>query len=63
MEGIFSKKRGIFLWCDSEKGRDATPMGLNGLIIVGPRVAALPQPWAERQNPVGIHGAFQVFSG
>ena len=34
-------------------GNDITPLGL-GIGDIPPRVAALPQPWAMGQNPVGI---------
>ena len=34
---------------------DATPLGLGFMGVPhSPRVASLPQPWAVRQNPVGI---------
>ena len=48
-------------------GNDATPLGLGiegtQFGISPPRVAALPQPWASRQNPVGIPGTAKQFAG
>lgn len=52
----FTNPNGVAAEWATRSAEDTTPLGLAGLGVRCPKVAAKPQPWAEGWNPVGIPG-------